>query len=702
MTDFKGGGIPTPDLDKDDINFISEKTEFYDDVFVYGKLYADLGGDVQTFSTAGVERVRITKEGDVAIGSENPNVVVESSNTSILAVGIVTAREYYGTFKGSIDPSVANDKISEGNSEAEVIDSGTNGFFKVTTEGVERFRIDSSGNVGIGTNVVSDSTGNSKAFTIARSDVNGQVRLIIKNQATGFGNGAGFHQGIDGANAFIENRTNGGYIDFTTNNSGTIAARMRITSDGAVQINSDGGSANFSVGASQDFKLYHDANGPTIFSDTNNQGLKLSIKELDITEYTGNTSRLKITSAGVIEIDRGSSSGEAIDIKTTATSNATRIRFVESGTVKGELTYSHSNDQIELIGGTGQKVSIFTDNSETLTIGTDKVSVFNGDIHLSGQNTATNQNRAIYWTGFDKETVGDVTDNAMIRYTTNVHGISGSVLEIKTENDANDGIALHASSGNGQIALVGKKIDVSGYIEPSYGAGDNGIKWATDPSGGSGDVAHIQYYQDGSGENTRLRILIANDADDDLRLEGGIIRAQGSFSKLSGSFRVPHVLAGLTTTTDLVHSFVEGPQADNLYRGRTKLVAGISTVNIDTINNMTEGTFVNLNRDVQCFTTNETGWTAVKGSVTNNLLTITAQDNTCTDTISWMVIGERWDLAMYDPKNPMTDANGKVKTEIPNDSYNKGGSYEQDYISENRFRVGISTISRPAIENKEV
>ena len=267
-----------------------------------------------------------------------------------------------------------------------------------------------------------------------------------------------------------------------TNNSGTIAARMRITSNGAVQINSDGGSANFSVGASQDFKWYHDANGPTIFSDTNNQGLKLSIKELDITEYTGNTSRLKITSAGVIEIDRGSSSGEAIDIKTTATSDATRIRFVESGTVKGELTYSHDNDQIELLGGTGQKVSIFTDNSETLTIGTDKVSVFNGDIHLSGQNTTTNQNRAIYWTGFDKEAVGDVTDNAMIRHTTNVHGISGSVLEIKTENDATDGIALAASSGNGQIALVGKKIDVSGYIEPSYGAGDNGIIWATDPS----------------------------------------------------------------------------------------------------------------------------------------------------------------------------------------------------------------------------
>ena len=223
-----------------------------------------------------------------------------------------------------------------------------------------------------------------------------------------------------------------------------------------------------------------------------------------------------------------------------------------------------------------------------------------------------------------------------------------------------------------------------------------------DPAGGSGDYAHIQYYTDGSGEDTRLRIQIANDAQDDLRLEGPTVRIQGSFSKSSGSFRIPHVLSGLTTTTDLIHSFVEGPQADNLYRGRTTLVAGISTVNIDTTNNMTEGTFVNLNRDVQCFTTNETGWTAIKGSVTGNQLTIIAQDNTCTDTISWMVIGERWDLAMYDPTNPMTDANGKVKTEIPNSSYNKGGGYDEDYIKENRHRVGISTISRPSIENKEV
>ena len=65
MTDFKLGGVPSPDYDSEDINYIYQKTEFTDDVFVYGKLYADLGGDVQTFSTAGVERIVIQKDGQV-------------------------------------------------------------------------------------------------------------------------------------------------------------------------------------------------------------------------------------------------------------------------------------------------------------------------------------------------------------------------------------------------------------------------------------------------------------------------------------------------------------------------------------------------------------------------------------------------------------------------------------------------------------
>ena len=134
----------------------------------------------------------------------------------------------------------------------------------------------------------------------------------------------------------------------------------------------------------------------------------------------------------------------------------------------------------------------------------------------------------------------------------------------------------------------------------------------------------------------------------------------GSLSKGSGSFKIDHPLPEKNATHNLVHSFIEGPQADNLYRGKVDLIGGLATVNIDTVVGMTEGTFAALNREVQCFTTNESGWTAIKGSVIGNILTIVAQADDCTDTISWMVIGERKDAHMLSEETDWTDSDGKV------------------------------------------
>ena len=144
-------------------------------------------------------------------------------------------------------------------------------------------------------------------------------------------------------------------------------------------------------------------------------------------------------------------------------------------------------------------------------------------------------------------------------------------------------------------------------------------------------------------------------------LEFKNLSLSGAISKGSGSFKIDHPLPEKTDTHHLVHSFVEAPQADNIYRGKVDLVDGSATVNIDDAAGMTEGTYVLLNTNTQCFTSNESGWTAVKGSVSGNTLAITAQDNTCTDTISWMVIGERHDQHMFDTS--WTDENGKVIVE---------------------------------------
>ena len=123
---------------------------------------------------------------------------------------------------------------------------------------------------------------------------------------------------------------------------------------------------------------------------------------------------------------------------------------------------------------------------------------------------------------------------------------------------------------------------------------------------------------------------------------GGYASWSGSIVATSKLFDIVHPVKG--GTNRLAHSCIESPKADLIYRGKTALVAGIATVDINTTNEMSAGTFEALVDNVQCFTTNETGWTAIKGSVTGGSLTIQAKTASCTDTISWMVVGERKDI----------------------------------------------------------
>jgi len=140
-------------------------------------------------------------------------------------------------------------------------------------------------------------------------------------------------------------------------------------------------------------------------------------------------------------------------------------------------------------------------------------------------------------------------------------------------------------------------------------------------------------------------------------ISGQDVTVGGALAKGSGSFKIDHPLPSMKDTHDLVHSFIEGPRADLIYRGQVDLVGGQATVEMDAEFGMTAGTWELLCRDATCFTTNETGWHMVKGSVSGSTLTIECQESDCTDTVSWMVVAERQDQHMYDTE--WTDSDGR-------------------------------------------
>ena len=143
MTDFTGGGIPNLDYDKDDVTIFNDTTEFTSDVFVYGKLYAEFGGDVQSFSTAGVERVRIDKEGQVTMSGD---VLIKDNKKLDINNGALEFRGNNGG-NGFITNTVGNLYIFTLDTGGDINNYAASNFRVFTNFTSERFTIDSGGQV---------------------------------------------------------------------------------------------------------------------------------------------------------------------------------------------------------------------------------------------------------------------------------------------------------------------------------------------------------------------------------------------------------------------------------------------------------------------------------------------------------------------------------------------------------------------------
>ena len=231
------------------------------------------------FRTQGSDRMTITSDGNVGIGTSSPSSkldIVHNNNNPLrlensTGVNVKIQLEDNATRQGEI-----------------ALNTGSFTFSSGTGSVTERMRIDSSGNVGIGTSNATPSNGEGMCLSSGSTI----TRLDIRNSTTGDATGDGTSLQLNGNDFTIENRE-AGYVAFST----SLTERMRIDS-------SDNGSATergISLGSTSASSIR--------FNDGSDAGvIEYSHSDNSMRFGTDNgTERMRMTSSGNLLVGTTSS-----------------------------------------------------------------------------------------------------------------------------------------------------------------------------------------------------------------------------------------------------------------------------------------------------------------------------------------------------------------------------------------------------------
>ena len=177
------------------------------------------------------------------------------------------------------------------------------------------------------------------------------------------------------------------------------------------------------------------------------------------------------------------------------------------------------------------------------------------------------------------------------------------------------------------------------------------------------DGAGINIYGGGDASNADKIIMFGGSSTPRLTVTSSGVTVGGSLSKSSGSFDIPHPTKG--GDWRLRHSFIEGPTADNIYRGSATISGSSVSIDLDTVSGMTDGTWLALNTNPWALVASSGN--AVTWQLSGKTLTITGPDGAV---CSWMVIGERKDSTMI--ASDISDNNGKLVVEYEDASFATG------------------------------
>ena len=472
-------------------------------------------------------------------------------------------------------------------------------------------------------------------------DVNGTANLDVVD--------------IDGAVDMASTLTLAGNADFNgaLDVSGTTNLDV-VDIDGAVDM-----ATTLAVAGNVDFNGALDVSGTTNLDVVDIDGAVDMASTLTVHSNVSMTVADNSAGLQVICTDADASAGPLILLDRDTASPA-------DGDTLGRIYNQGRNDADELItyAQITTKSNDVTDGTEdgellinVMTNGsaTSVMSITGGEIQMDA--TAVDLNGTLDVSGTSTLT-GNVSAGADV--------IIGATDKLRLDGSASGNTYLSESAGD-VVTLTTEGIDSflfasSGgnpYIRLQAGNTGVGAIQYYENDGGSGQVLLFQAGIRGADNKYYISSNATIHSSYALRADGQDIDIGGALSKGSGSFKIDHPLPSMKDTHDLVHSFVEGPRADLIYRGSVALSGGSASVDLDEEVGMTDGTWELLCRDPQVFLQNEDGWSALKGSVSGSTLIINCENTNSIDTVSWMVVAERQDEHMKESGTDWTDSDGR-------------------------------------------
>ena len=561
----------------------------------------------------------VTGTGKLGIGDNSPDaLLVIKGNSDAATTPSIRLKDGTDTREAWITNSAGDLSLNVGGN-----DNVAHATFKMFESGIldyaqgasSRLHIDSSGNVRIGPNggallTVTKDTGtgviNLADFYAPNASQNGLIRMIHRNAANTGTSSIDFYKAYQDGFRVVNNDT--AASNYTSLEVGG-SERMRVTSAGNVGIGT----------TTVDEKLHVESSDATV---------RLKVESTAANSYPG----VRFTNDAKtydLQIDGATDALRVYD----ASASTERMRIDSSGNVG--IGTNSATEILEAVA-----------SSPTVCIRDTNTSITTASAALRLAESGAGNSVDNYWDLVADNTAGNfgfcIKEGADTRIaikpgTGNI-GLGtiapSSKLDI-FESSSSTTPAKMRFVNQGERAVTVGFDDHNASPVFSVSSGDQGTKFVSIDS--SGNV--------GINETSPSSTLDVN----------------GSLSKNSGSFKIDHPLPALAETHHLVHSFVEAPDASNLYAGMVDLVDGRATVNIDTAHRMTEGTFEALNTIQSWSSSNESGYAPVKCSISGNLLTIECQDSTSTDTVYYEVRGVRKDQHMLDTE--WTDENGIVITE---------------------------------------